>query len=393
MASAELGAVVSTRPGSDGPGSGRCCRRCRSPGLRSCGRRRRGGCSLRRGAGGQAGLLESRRHWKEATPEPPSEPEKPKLAWRCWSGRRVWSRSSCLGAVGVDAQGASPGSGRCCRPCRSPGLRSCGRRRRARCRARRGAGRQVGRSRGGTGRRRRRSPSVQRRRTGRGGGADRRRVAAIDRRLGRGGVDRPFEACAALWSALPACRSPALRSCGRRRRASCSWAASCRPPSRAGSAESRRHWKEATPEPPVLGAAEAEGGGGAVGQGAGVSVSLGVWGRWCRRPVEAGRARVGVAGGVDRPDLEAVGALGRGWRVVGGEVQEAKAGAVEAALEAGAGVGAGEARRSAVGSLVAPEGPESIVVWGAWCRAGCWRRGGRRRLVLATLSRARMSKL
>ena len=83
--------------------------------------------------------------------------------------------------------------------------------------------------------------------------------------------------------------------------------------------------------------------------------------------VRARRGRVGVAGGVDGPDLEGVGAVGERAvglrRAAGGPVGGAIG--VEAALEARAESSGEEKVKLGLASLVVPEGPESIWVSGA----------------------------
>src|SRR5207244_2706681 len=70
------------------------------------------------------------------------------------------------------------------------------------------------------------------------------------------------------------------------------------------------------------------------------------WGRGIHSPAEVGRSRIGVAGGVGRLDLEAVAAVGEAAVALrtraGG-----KSAAVEAALEAGAGLAGAEAEAGA----------------------------------------------
>ena len=235
-----------------------------------------------------AAWVESIRHWKEATPEPPvSLPEKLKLAAALLESAGGLESIDVVGRGRVDGPGeARPESGRCCRPGRSPGLRICGSRRRAR-------------------------------------------------------------------------HSPSAR---------------CSSPQSAAWVESIRHWKEATPEPPVslpeklkLAAALLESAGGLE------SIEVVRRGR-VDGPGEARRRLVGVAGLVDRPDFEFVGAVGEA-RVA---LRRAAAPPVGAWVESirhwkeatpEPPVSLPEKLKLAAALLVrAPAGSESIDVFGRWCR-------------------------
>ena len=124
------------RDGVDRPGRGCgsrivCSRPDRSRGLRMCGSRRRGrqyACGEVQGPHSPA----SRRHWKEATPEPGCQcPQKVNdaLGVPLWAGgpELIEVVGAVVSTVQVDARRASR---RRCRPGRSPGLRICGCRRR-----------------------------------------------------------------------------------------------------------------------------------------------------------------------------------------------------------------------------------------------------------------------
>ena len=263
-----------------------------------------------------------RRHWKEATPEPPvSVPEKVKLAGGSCSGSAGPESIEVVGRGGVDRPGGARRgrvdvSGLVDRP-HFEGMGAVGEPRiglRAWCRRRR---RPVAAALEGA----TPEPPVS--------VPEKVKLAEADRSepAGRESIEVSGAWCRSSRCSLPGSRrcsrpgrSPALRRYASRRQA----------PSRSAGevqvaqprpAESRRHWKEATPEPPVS-VPEKVKLRRAVCSRVGGPESIEVFGRGgVDRPGRAGGGRVGVPGLVDRPDFEAMRAVGERGIGLRGEVQ------------------------------------------------------------------------
>ena len=267
---------------------------------------------LRAGAGGEGGAVIAR-HWKLATPEPPvSVPEKVKLAEALLVSAGGPESIEVVGAVVSTVQVERPGSRRCSRPGRPPGLRRCGSRRRAPIGLRRGAARQGGA--------RRVEPALEARHaraTGVGAGEGEAAEARWSAPAGRSRSRWSARWCRRSRSSSPGSRRcsrpgrpPGLRRCGSRRRARRGCCGEVQAAQSAAWVESSRHWKLATPEPPVSVPEKVKLARGAVGQRRRAGVDRGGRRGGVDGPGRARRGRVDVPGLVDRPDFEFVGAVG-----------------------------------------------------------------------------------
>ena len=136
----------------------------------------------------------------------------------------------------------------------------------------------------------------------------------------------------------------------------------------AKAAPSRRHWKDATPEPPVSVPEKVKLAEALFAQGRRARADRGVRRGGVDRPGRARRGRVDVPGLVDRPHFEGMRAVGERRNRPAGVVQAAKAAPSRRhwkrrhARAAGVGAGEGEAGR---GAPVNTGGPEPIEVVGA----------------------------
>ena len=256
-----------------------------------------------------------------------------------------------IGAVVSTVQVKEAGVGRRCRRCRSPGPRSYGRRRRARHRPAARCRAQTLRRRGG----------IRRGDAGAAGVVPEKAKLAVATLLRPAGWESMLVVGAVVstvqlkeagvWSTLPACVDrPDLEGMGA--------VGECGIGLRRGAGGKRcavaAAFEGGDAGAAGVGAREGEVGRGGVGQRRRARVDVGGRGGGVDRPAEGGRGLVDVAGGVDRPHFERMGAVGEcgiGLRRGAGGKRCAVAAAFEGGDAGAAGVAAreGEAGRGGVG--------------------------------------------